>query len=631
MSSQAGIFYFDQRPIADDVIDNLITALGVADIDAQGEHHSKGLFMAHAATWIDDAAAQERQPYALFSERRITFDGRLDNREDLLLRLRDPLRGQGTDCSLALAAYEEWGLDGLVHLLGDWSLALWEPATRSVVLASDHAGVRPLYYQVDRDRVVWSSYLKPLASFVGATDLDDQFVAGFLAGSGSPGRTPYPGILCVPPGKALRFAANAVEACTFWKIPVHNQIRYENEREYDEQLRALFRESIRARLRTSYPVCAELSGGLDSSSIVCMAHSLISKRQAEASRVLSVSLGPPGAPDEKFYTAVQRVCDLESRQLNTDDFPYLSADYLDEASPAPWGALQNQLALTAKQAGARVYLTGQGGDALMGNWIDDCEQLASHFRRGRFKSAFTEAIGWSKATRLPVPAVLWRGALASLPGAWPVQSRYRTTASPVIRERYGDSITPSFKSKTGLADPDWTWSRRWKEAPPDRRKHFKTVSKLLESGAFRPPERMQHLYYGHPYAHRPLVEFLLAIPADVLCKPGQPRSLMRRAFRELLPPEIVRRRSKGSYTGIFLESVRPAAQAMLTDSKLLVVEHGYVDPVDVRERLQRITQSLNCNEPQLRQIVLLEFWLRARSKRSVALPTESAEFIAAAS
>ena len=51
---------------------------------------------------------------------------------------------------------------------------------------------------------------------------------------------------------------------------------------------------------------------------------------------------------------------------------------------------------------------------------------------------------------------------------------------------------------------------------------------------------------------------------------------------------------------------------------------------DVRERLQRITQSLSCNEPQLRQIVLLEFWLRARSKRSVALPNQSAEFIATA-
>jgi hypothetical protein len=112
------------------------------------------------------------------------------------------------------------------------------------------------------------------------------------------------------------------------------------------------------------------------------------------------------------------------------------------------------------------------------------------------------------------------------------------------------------------------------------------------------------------------VEFLLAIPADVLCKPGVPRSLMRRAFGELLPQEVVRRRSKASFTGVFLKSVAPAARALLAEKQpLQVVDRGYVDGRDVRERLQRITHSLACNEPQLRQIVVLEFWLRRRTKR----------------
>ena len=613
MSSQTGVFYFDLRPVPQRVEQELFNALGPADTDARGKHVAPGLVLAHAATWIDHVAENERQPRTSILGNTITFDGRLDNRSDLLLRLRDSLHGEHTDCALALSAYEHWGVEGLVNLIGDWSIAVLEPATHSVLLASDYAGVRPLYYHANHERVLWSSHLRPLVSMAGATDLDDHFVAGFLSGTGSPNRTPYRGILSVPPGHGVRFGAQGVLADAFWKVPVHNQVRYEDERLYDEQLRALFRESVRSRLRTRRPVLSELSGGLDSSSIVCMASNLVANRNAEAPKVVSVSFGQPGAPDEKFYQTVQTFCGVESVYLNTDNFPFLSLDCLDDASPAPWGALFNQLARCAERIDARVYFTGLGGDLMMGNFVDDSEQLARPIRRGEMRVALRQAIGWSKATRVPLPGVLWRGFRAALPAEWPVASKYQVLPNAVIREHYDDSLVPQFKTKAGLTDPDGIWSTRWKQAPPERRKHFKSLSRILESRFFRPPERLQHLYYTHPYSHRPLVEFLLAIPAHVLCGPGEPRRLMRRGFRELLPPEVVQRRSKASFTGTFLESVRPAAMVLLERSRpLLLAEHGYVNTTKVRERLQRITQSLSCNEPQLRQIVLLEHWLRVQ-------------------
>ena len=611
MSSQTGILYLDQTPI-EQTAACLFRALGPQDTDGRGEYRDAGLFMAHAATWIDDIAASEQQPHTSALGNTITFDGRLDNRDDLLLRLRGHLSGYQTDCALALAAYEAWSLDGLGSLVGDWSLVIWEPSKRSIILASDYAGGRPLFYSANSHRVIWSSYLKPLVAIAGATELDDHFVAGFLTGDGSPSHTPYRGIRFVPTGTALRLSANGVQSHAFWKLPVHNQIRYEDERQYDEQLRALFRDSVRARLRTRHPVCSDLSGGLDSSSIVCMASHLIARGEAEAPNLTSISFGSPGAADEKFYKTVQNFCGIESAYLNTDDFPFLSLDHLDQASPAPWGALFNQLAQITKQRDSRVYFTGLGGDLLMGNFVDNSEQLAVPMRSGNIGAALKDAIGWSKATRVPVPALLWRGWLTNLPANWPIPTRYQILASATIRERYSDSLTPRFKSRTGLSNPDWVWSTRWKDAPPERRKHFKSLAKCLESGFFRPPEQLQHLYRTHPFTHRPLVEFLLAIPADVLCKPGEPRRLMRRAFRELLPPDVVKRRSKASFTGTFLESVRPAAKALLASSRpLLVAEYGFVENSEVRERLDRVTQSLSCREAQLRQIVLFEHWLRS--------------------
>lgn len=199
MSSQTGVFYFDLRPVPLRVEQELFNALGAADTDARGKHVAPGLVLAHAATWIDNIAENERQPHASILGNIITFDGRLDNRPDLLVRLRDSLHGEQTDSALALSAYEGWGVEGLVNLVGDWSIAVWELATRSLILASDYVGERPLYYHANHQRVIWSSYLKPLVSMTRATDLDDHFVAGFLVGTGSPNRTPYRGILSVPP------------------------------------------------------------------------------------------------------------------------------------------------------------------------------------------------------------------------------------------------------------------------------------------------------------------------------------------------------------------------------------------------------------------------------------------------
>src|ERR1041385_755848 len=90
------------------------------------------------------------------------WDGRLDNRDDLLLRLRDSLRGDTSNAEIARTAYERWGTSGLVHLIGDWSVVIRDHVNRTTVLASDFAGVRPLYYHVEQGRVLWSSRLQSL-------------------------------------------------------------------------------------------------------------------------------------------------------------------------------------------------------------------------------------------------------------------------------------------------------------------------------------------------------------------------------------------------------------------------------------------------------------------------------------
>src|SRR5262245_472424 len=194
------------------------------------------------------------------------WDGRLDNRDDLISRLGDSLQSDTRNEAIARATYERWGTAGLAHLIGDWSMAIHDRVDRTTILASDFAGVRPLYYHVQAGSVLWSSRLESLVKATNVSDLDEQYVAGFLSCGGYPNRTPYKGIYSVPPGHAVCVSADNITIRRFWELPVGDVIRYRSEHRYEEQFRALFREAVAVRLHSEAPVMAELSGGLDSSS-----------------------------------------------------------------------------------------------------------------------------------------------------------------------------------------------------------------------------------------------------------------------------------------------------------------------------------------------------------------------------
>ena len=612
---QAGVFYFDGRPIADSEASAILTHAGTSNSGAPACHRQPGILLAQAPSPLDNRAAGQFQSY-VGPAGAISFDGRLDNRDELLDRLRGVVPGDPSPAMLALAAYEKWGPDGFIHLIGDWSLVIWDGARNCIVLASDFAGVRPLYYCAEKYRVLWSSRLGPLVDWAQAGEIDDQYVAGLLMFSGCPNRTPFRGVCSVPPGSSVRLGGNGIQMERFWKPPVAETIRYQQETEYDEHLLALFREAVRRRLPANGRALCELSGGLDSSSIVCMASRLIRSGEAQSPPIATLTYEHEGSIDQPFYTAVEKHCGAEAIHVSTDAYPFLTETNTGGAAPAFWETLNTHVAAIAREAGATTYCTGRTGDLLMGNLWDDSDQVAGLLRKGMIVAALKESLAWSKALRIPIYWVLWRAFLTALP-PWvaPATTDLRTRSSnPSLNKE--DSIAPAFRQRTGISNARSFFSQAWTHARPERRRLFRGVMETLELRRLQPPEPLQHLDYTHPYAHRPLVEFMLTIPADVVCRPAEPRRLMRLAFRELWPPELRKRRSKDVFTGVFLESLRPLAGEMLKQPRRLqVVERGYVDPESLKERLELISHSLECNEPQLRQIILLEFWLRGRESR----------------
>jgi hypothetical protein len=248
---------------------------------------------------------------------------------------------------------------------------------------------------------------------------------------------------------------------------------------------------------------------------------------------------------------------------------------------------------------------------MMGNWWDDSMQVAAPLRHFHVIRAFQEALAWSNGVKVPIFQVLWRALRTALPPALAPSTSVLTDSSGVPKCA-ATSLLPSFCERTGLFEKDSFFSKNWRYAPPERRKHFQALTTLLELRLLQAPEPLQHLDCTHPFAHRPLVEFLMSVPADVLCGPSEPRRLMRRTFSDLWPCKLRNRRSKGFFNTPWLEALRPLAKELLKQRQIAVVERGFVDRASLLSRLERLTAGLDCNEPQLRQIILFEFWLRQR-------------------
>lgn len=547
------------------------------------------------------------------------WDGRLDNRDDLLLRLRDSLQGEMSNESIARAAYERWGTDGLVHLIGDWSLVIGDCVNRTTVLASDFAGVRPLYYHAQAGRVQWSSYLQTLVGATGVSELDEQYIAGFLMFGGCPNRTPYKGIYSVPAGHAVCVSSEGIHIRRFWDMPTGDTIRYRDERRYEEQLRALFREAVVVRLQSEGPVLAELSGGLDSSSVVCMANRLMHSGAARASSLTGVSYVWRNSLDEPFIREVEQHCGIGGIHISTHEVPLMTETQVGQTAPEPFQPLLASVAATARRLGAGTILTGQNGDLMMGNWFDDSLQVAASLRRLHIGRACEDALAWSKILRLPVYRVLWRSLQSALPPALAPTEIYTAPDGSYTPKNMDASLVSGFSERIGLSEPKSFFSNAWMQAPPERRKYFRALSTILELRQLQPGEPLQHLDYTHPFAHRPLVEFLMTTPAEVLCRPGEPRRLMRSALSDLWPVRLRERRSKGLFSAPWQEALQPIARALLNANRLHVVDQGFIDPASVRSRLERLSAGLECNQSQLRRIMLLELWLRNRAEGALSV------------
>jgi asparagine synthase (glutamine-hydrolysing) len=624
MSAIGAIFNFHQRPFTEEDLHDL-TALWQAlrkwGPDGGRIVTADSLGFCYQAFNTNREARLEQQPLVARDGRILAADVRIDNRSELLAANLNALTTRSTDADELLAAHDRWGADFAFHVVGEYAFALYEAREQRLLLCRDHMGARSLYYHVNKDRLIVSSQLAPLLDlFDISRDINEEYVAGCLARGPHPGLTPYKYIHAVQPAHIVTVsAAGCISERRYWQLEPGREIRFRNDEEYEEAFRHYVREAVYAPLRTDRPVMIELSGGLDSSTVACLAAEGIQKGQTQATRFETVSLvydESPTSDESKFIDCVESYLGRTGIHVRDEDgnlLPPMDTD-LDAVKPNPVlcsSGYHAALCRVMEETGARVLLTGVGGDQVLGSSYDPYPLLADLLVLRKPFALQRELRLWSRTLSKPCLSLLWRNTVVPvLPRS--LQPWCRQDLTKKVPSWYNADFVARTKLREQKLPPRDPFGFRL-PSEIDRSISYLSVVKSV-APCYR--RELTCLDSSHPFLHRPLIEFLQAIPFEQFLRPGENRSLMRRALRDLLPEKIVRRKTKGNPSeGLARAMAREVStmRALFTDAR--VCAYGFMDAPPLLAAVERAKNGLEQYAGALLLTLSFEFWLRALERR----------------
>jgi asparagine synthase (glutamine-hydrolysing) len=625
MSIQAGILNFDDVLADRQFLETISKDTAEFGPDGESIHLGKDFGVLYRPRHATAESRREKQPFVTRSGQVLTWTGRLDNRPELLSELgKSHCDSTACDVEIIGAAFDQWGTDSFRRILGDWALSIIEPTTKTAILARDCFGVAPLFYVRGSCQLKWSSHLGPLVLSCDCLHLSKEFIAGYLAFHPDAHLTPFCDILSVPPGTFLVIDRRSIHSYTFWKLDPSMRTRHNSDAEYEEHFRFLLHQSVRRRLRTDSPILAGLSGGYDSTSILCMADDIMAKEGSECPRVDTFSYYDSREPDDDDLVHIRSV---ESKRRRTgihcdmagsgDSLPLNLVDF----SPSPGFGLREEitpvLSAAIQKGGYRVGLSGTGGDEINGQPLDLRIQMADLFLQGRVKEVAAQLISWSLLTRRPWLHLFFGSAVELLPTALRARIVERAQVEPWMNTHFARTYQIARRQ---LEEVGQGWFIK-----PAFRDALQTLYSLSGQITHTPPSLIEQRY---PYLDRTLVEFMTSVPLEQLLRPGERRSLMRRSLSDLLPAETATRKTKAAAVRCYCVTLEKHWDLVSeTFRSPLVSDFGICDAARLRQALFEMRNGqVSPYFTRLLKALALELWLRDVTRRRIlSSPCRGAE------
>jgi asparagine synthase (glutamine-hydrolysing) len=608
MSVQFGRWNFDGGPADANSLLEQHSLLAPYGPDGQNSYSAPGIDILYRAFHTLRESPWETQPYVTATGCILTWDGRLDNRADLLREVPGRFPADCPDVVIVAAAYDLWERECFAKLVGDWALSIWNSIEPSLVLAKDFAGIRPLFYSVDRESVRWGSILDTLVLRNRRHSISEEYLAGWLSSFPAAHLTPYTDILAVPSSSYVLFKRSRVSVHRYWDFQ-DRVIRYKTDTDYEEHFRTVFSQSVCVRLRSECPILAELSGGMDSSSIVCMADKLAADGKAETPRVDTVSYycdSEPNWNERPYFTKVEEArgrtgyhIDVSARSPFPIEEEYFAI--VPGLRRRPSG-IQEQLTTCLLSQGNRILLSGTGGDEVTGGVPTPIPELADLLAMADWSGLARGLKVWALEKRKPWIHLLLEALQVFFPPA--------VVPAPKSK-RPAPWLHPDFVRRNRAALRGYP--KRWKFLGPTAnfQSNLATLNVLRRQLASERPRSEPPCEKRYPYLDRNLLEFLYSIPREQLVRPGERRSLMRRALAGIVPAEILGRRRKAFVVRQPTVHLLKQRAGLLDMAETLVSSsEGIVDAKAFSHALQKACNGLDVPIVALVRTLEIELWLR---------------------
>ncbi|WP_088310788.1 XrtA/PEP-CTERM system amidotransferase [Novosphingobium sp. B 225] len=565
MCGIAGIFHLTTpKPVDPARLERMCTAMAHRGPDGQGTWTAPGVGLGHLRLSIIDVAGSPQPMASTDGRAMLVFNGEIYNFREL----REELRGGGAefhtdgDSEVILAAWQRWGPDCLPRLHGMFAFAIYDLGQRTLFLARDRMGVKPLFYAPLSDgSIAFASELKGLTAHpLLRREIDPLAVEDYLAWGYVPDhRSILQGVHKLPAGHSLllRHDAPLPAPVQWWDVSFAER-RQGRAADLEAELLHLLRQAVTSRMVSDVPLGAFLSGGVDSSSVVAL------MAEASGSPVKTCSIGfDVSALDETSYAeqiARRFATDHRARTVSPDDFEHVEtlAAMFDEPF-ADASALPTWRVCQLARETVTVALSGDGADEAFAGYRRHKFQHGEDRVRGLMPQALRGPLlgglgaiypkaDWAprplraKATLLALTGTSEQGYARAI-GVLPPELRQSLYSVEFLRLRGDYRAEQPFEelmrrapARSGLDRAQYADIKFW--LPGDILTKVDRTSMAVSLEA------------REPLLDHRLVEFAAALPEALRLKRGEGKWLLKKTMQRYLPDEILYRQKQGFVTPI---------------------------------------------------------------------------------
>jgi asparagine synthase (glutamine-hydrolysing) len=597
--------------------------------DSSGFHREPGIGLGIRRLSIIDLETGDQPICNEVGTVRVICNGEIYNYRELQgeLRASGHIFRTNSDAEVIVHLYEEYGAEFLPRLRGMFGLALWDGRSRSLILARDRFGIKPLHYAVDNGTLYFASEQKSILAVdqiekrLDLNAMQSLFAFGFVAGQ----RTLCRKILRLSPGHYLSLKQGAVTFRKYWEVsfPSRHSRKNISAGDWVEGLSKKLEESVGHHLRSDVPVGAWLSGGIDSSGVV----SLMCRVSSRTVKTFSITFENPDFDEVTNQRALNRFSgyDISNQKVvcKPGDFELLpKAIWHCEDLSTSGIEIPRMILSELSSREVKVVLTGEGADEVFG------------------------AYGWFHADKFLRPLAFLPLTLRRLMLLGPIIPRYRPSASRILlapramnSERYRAMVgppCPEFMRQIVSREVGEYLDQKTEEPAPvpdefsgwhpfNQLQYYEMKVRLPDFVALG-LDRSSMAYSLEarvPFLDHELAEFCAQIPPSLKMKWLNEKYVLRRALRPLLPEEIVRRKKRGMRAPLdqWLRGKLPEfAREMLSEPS--IIKKGYFHPDGVARLIEMHRGYKGDFGKHLMGVLVVQLWdeVFLRSMQRVNLP-----------